>query len=50
MQTKLKKVFAYAFRDGVKITASGANESEALNNLRAKLRTMDAQTKNGGKV
>lgn len=47
MATTQKKVCAHTYRDGVKITASGANESEALKNLQAKIRQMDAQAKGG---
>lgn len=46
MQPKLKTVYAHHWLDGVKITASGRNELEALNNLRAKLRELKS---NGAK-
>jgi hypothetical protein len=46
MQPKLKTVYAHHWIDGVKITAKGRTESEALNNLLEKLKSM----KNNGKL
>jgi|LakMenEpi03Aug12_release.lakeMendotaPanAssembly.Ray.scaffolds.fasta_scaffold6017071_1 hypothetical protein len=46
MQPKLKTVYAHHWIDGVKVTASGRNETEALKNLLEKLKSM----KNNGKA
>jgi hypothetical protein len=45
MQPKLKTVYAHHWIDGVKVTAKGRTESEALKNLLEKLKSM----KNNGK-
>lgn len=45
MQPKLKTVYAHHWIDGVKVTAKGRTESEALKNLLEKLKSMK---NNGG--